>query len=287
MNVSMATEIEAKFVIPDAGFFRRLKTRRWLAGCRLGERKICRVLDTYLDTKERLLMRAGMAFRVRRQDDGQVWLTLKEMRPATGAVHRREELELLLPAGESASKRILAARALPEGPVRDRLHQVLGRKRLIRLATVRQRRTIRPVAQDGDTVALLSLDAVRVRAGGAVGRFSEVEVEVELTGHGGDGDLDRLATCLEREWGLRPEVCSKLERALAAIDAGSKTPAARKGLGIDPADSMAEAARRVLAFHRAAAIIDALASLDVKYPVVGPEKLKELAAAKRALLAEK
>ena len=37
----------------------------------------------------------------------------------------------------------------------------------------------------------------------------------------------------------------------------------------------------------AAAIIDALASLDVKYPVVGPEKLKELAAAKRALLAEK
>jgi len=37
----------------------------------------------------------------------------------------------------------------------------------------------------------------------------------------------------------------------------------------------------------AAAIIDALASLDVKYPVVGPEKLKELAAAKRSLLAEK
>ena len=37
----------------------------------------------------------------------------------------------------------------------------------------------------------------------------------------------------------------------------------------------------------AAAIIDALASLDVKYPAVGPEKLKELAAAKRALLAEK
>jgi PPK2 family polyphosphate:nucleotide phosphotransferase len=35
----------------------------------------------------------------------------------------------------------------------------------------------------------------------------------------------------------------------------------------------------------AAAVIDALASLDVKYPVVGPEKLKELAAAKRALLA--
>jgi PPK2 family polyphosphate:nucleotide phosphotransferase len=37
----------------------------------------------------------------------------------------------------------------------------------------------------------------------------------------------------------------------------------------------------------AAAVIDALASLDVKYPVVGPEKLRDLAAVKQALLAEK
>jgi len=37
----------------------------------------------------------------------------------------------------------------------------------------------------------------------------------------------------------------------------------------------------------AAAVIDALASLDVKYPAVGPEKLRDLAAVKRALLAEK
>ncbi len=37
----------------------------------------------------------------------------------------------------------------------------------------------------------------------------------------------------------------------------------------------------------AGAAIDALASLDLKYPVVGPEKRKELAAAKRALLAGK
>jgi len=36
-----------------------------------------------------------------------------------------------------------------------------------------------------------------------------------------------------------------------------------------------------------AAVIDALASLDLAYPKVGPAKLKELAAAKRALLARK
>jgi CHAD domain-containing protein len=240
----MAREIEAKFVIPDARVSRRLKRLRRLAGFRLGERKVLRVLDTYLDTKDRLLMGAGVACRVRRQDDGQVWLTLKEMGAAKGAVHRREELELLLPADESGSRGAFPVRGWPESPVRARVLQVVGRKRLIRLATVRQRRTIRPVAQDGHTVALLSLDEVQVRAGGAVERFAEVEVE--LTGRGANGGLNRLASCLEREWGLRPETRSKLERAVALVDARPKTVASRKGLGIDPAASMAEAARRIL-----------------------------------------
>jgi CHAD domain-containing protein len=240
----MATEIEAKFVIPDPSVSRRLKTLRRLAGFTLGERRVSRVLDTYLDTRDRSLMAAGLACRARRQEDGRLLLTLKGKAATMGAVHRREEQELLLPAGESGSSRAFAARAWPEGPVRARVLQVVGRKRLIRLATIRQRRTIRPVVRDGHTVALLSLDDVQVRAGGAVERFSEVEVE--LTGLGGNGDLERLATCLEREWGLCPEVRSKLERAVAWVDARPKTPAARKGLGIDPADSMAEAARKVL-----------------------------------------
>ena len=37
----------------------------------------------------------------------------------------------------------------------------------------------------------------------------------------------------------------------------------------------------------AAAIIDALGSLDLHYPEIGPEKRKELAAARRALLGKK
>ena len=37
----------------------------------------------------------------------------------------------------------------------------------------------------------------------------------------------------------------------------------------------------------AAAVIETLAGLDLHYPKVGKEKLKELAAAKRALLASK
>jgi len=36
----------------------------------------------------------------------------------------------------------------------------------------------------------------------------------------------------------------------------------------------------------AAAVIDALSSLDLEYPEVGPEKLKQLAAARKALTAK-
>ena len=240
----MVTEIEAKFVIPDAGVSRRLKLLRRLAGFTLGERKVSRVQDTYLDTRDRSLMTAGLACRVRRQSDGQLLLTVKGLGASTGGIHRRDELELLLPAEESDLKRLFAARQWPESPIRARVLQVIGRKRLTGLATIRQRRVIRPVIQDGQTVAFLSLDEVQVQAGGAVERFSEIEVE--LTGRGGEGDLDRLATCLERTWGLRPDARSKLERALAFVNASPRTPASRKGPGIDPADSMAEAARKVL-----------------------------------------
>jgi hypothetical protein len=37
----------------------------------------------------------------------------------------------------------------------------------------------------------------------------------------------------------------------------------------------------------AAAVIEALDGLDLRYPEVGPQKLKELAAARRVLLAKK
>ena len=243
-NVAMSMEIEAKFAITDPDVFRRLKTLKRLAGFTLGEREVLRVQDTYLDTKDRSLMAAGMACRVRRQSDGQLLLTVKGIGASSGAVHRREEQELLLPSGASGSKWVFAAWAWPESPLRVRIVRVVGRKRLTRLATIRQRRTIRPVTQDGHTLAILSLDDVQVRVGGAKEEFCEVEIE--LTALGGDGDLKRLVTCLEREWGLAADRRSKLERAVALVDAGSRVPLSRKGLGIDPADTMAEAARKIL-----------------------------------------
>jgi CHAD domain-containing protein len=89
------------------------------------------------------------------------------------------------------------------------------------------------------------MDRGQIRAGRMGAPFAEIEVEP--AGRGKAADLDRVATCLRHEWGLSPEPRSKRARALALVDAGTGRP--RKHIGITPADSMAEAARRVLGFH--------------------------------------
>jgi inorganic triphosphatase YgiF len=215
----VATEIEAKFVVDDPSVSRRLRTVRQLCGFELGDGERSRVLDTYLDTKDRSLVAVGLACRVRRKDDQRILLTVKGMRAAAGAIHRRAEFEIHLPRELSGARRVFDPAGWPDGPIRNRVLRVIGSKRLSRLATIRQRRVVRRVIRGVHAVALLSLDEVRMGAAGAEERFSEVEVE--LTGRGVLRDLKRLAGCLQREWGLRPDSRSKLERALTLLDAGA------------------------------------------------------------------
>jgi CHAD domain-containing protein len=124
---------------------------------------------------------------------------------------------------------------------------VAGQRRLVRLAVIRRSRIVRPVARDGRVVATLRLDRGHLRAGRAGAAFAEVEVK--RAGKGSAADLERVAACLQKEWGLPPEPGSKLARALALAGVGSPRAGAR--IGITAADPMAEAARRILAFHLA------------------------------------
>src|SRR5690606_28566144 len=50
------------------------------------------VVDRYLDTADRRLFRAGFACRFRSTDTRQV-LTLKSLTPASGNIHRRQQIE--------------------------------------------------------------------------------------------------------------------------------------------------------------------------------------------------
>jgi len=201
-------EIEAKFVLPDTDTFQRLQTVDRLASFALSAGRVKQVRDTYLDTAGRRILRAGYACRQREESEG-ILITLKGLGGAQGAIHRREELEVLIPSD-------LPPAQWPPSPVRDRVLQLIGLAPILPLFELRQARTVRGITQGERPVAELSLDDVHVMAGNREHVY--LEMEVELKSHGTEDDLSIIVACLRDEWTLRPEPLSKFERALAFFE---------------------------------------------------------------------
>jgi len=197
-------EIEAKFTLPDRDVFQRLMSVDRLAGFSLSAGRVKQVRDTYLDTVERLILRAGYACRRREQSEG-ILITLKGLGGAQGAVHRREELQVLI------SSDLPPAQWSPSS-VRDRVLQLIGSAPLLPLFELQQLRTVRLMTQGERPVAELSLDDVQVKAGNREQVY--LEMEVELESQGTEDDLSAIVACLRDEWQLKPEPLSKFERAL-------------------------------------------------------------------------
>lgn len=200
-------EIEAKFSLPNIETFHRLREAEQLAGFALSAGRVKQVHDTYLDTEERLIMAAGYACRRREQREGTL-ITLKQLIKAKSAVHRREEMEILLPAYQPPE-------AWPPSPVRDQVLGLIGEASLVPLFDLKQARVVRQVSQDERLIAEMSLDGVHLATNGK--ELSFFELEVELAGQGGESDLSAIVACLQEEWELEPETQSKFERALAFI----------------------------------------------------------------------
>jgi inorganic triphosphatase YgiF len=200
-------EIEAKFALPDRDVFQRLQTIDRLADFVLSAGQIKQVRDTYLDTAGRRILRAGYACRRREESEG-ILITLKGLGGAQGAVHRREELEVLMPSD-------LALAEWPPSPVRERVLQLIGPAPLLPLFELQQARTVRLVTLGERRVAELSLDDVHVMAGNREQVY--LEMEVELRPQGTEDDLSAIVACLRDEWQLKPEPLSKFERALAFL----------------------------------------------------------------------
>jgi CHAD domain-containing protein len=212
-------EIEAKLSLPDSETFRRLQAIDHLAGFALSAGQVKQVRDTYLDTADRLVLAAGYACRQREQDDG-VLVTLKELKGAESAVHRREELEVWLPADRSAQSPAheldITHDGWPASPVRDRVSQLIGDASLMPLFALQQMRFVRQVSCGEQLVAELSLDEVHLALGDREQTY--FELEVELAPQGTEDDLAAIVTHLQDEWGLEPEPRSKFERALAFLE---------------------------------------------------------------------
>jgi len=240
-------EIEAKFAVTDPVVIEQLKNVETIAAFQIASGKTTHVRDTYLDTRDRRLLAVGYACR-RRQQSGQLLITLKQIRSVESAIHAREELEIVLSQDAPPAQ-------WSESPMRERILGLVGDEPLRRLFTLRQTRFKRNVLKEDAVIAEWSVDDVRVSIGKESLQFAELEIELK---GGIADDLARIAAQVQIEWGLAPEPQSKFERALSWVDAtkaknkervATKKPRRRSAPKIKLDDTMAEAARKTLLLH--------------------------------------
>lgn len=224
--------------------------------------------DRYVDTADGRLARAGYAVRLRRiADTTSVSVKSLTRVAAAGGAARREEIEG--PADEVAPPA-----DWPPSDARSLVVQHAGDAPLTHLVTIRQHRRRRHYASETATVEL-SLDRVEIMADERVLEvFTELEAELV---QGEEAALTVIAAVLDGTEGLRRATSSKLDQALAAVDAARGAPGALGGdasagdppldivaaphevpslsvgktPGVLPEDHVAEAGRKVLRFHLA------------------------------------
>ncbi len=217
---------------------------RWLTaglpdvGLEVGTPDLVTIHDSYLDTNDRRLHRAGYALRVRR-DGRALEATLKALAPAEEGVSRRREITE--PAGEASPEAVCA---LP-GPVGARVRAVAGRRALTTLFDVRTRRRRFALRRDGDDVAEVALDATTFIAPHRMKSpvLTRVEVEVEPAAI---ARVTPFVDALRRTWQLTPATGSKYEIGLAASGLEAPAPPDFGPTAIDPGMSIGAAAFAVL-----------------------------------------
>jgi len=235
-------EIEAKYAVSGPAVFDTLLELRALDNYALrptGERH---VIDHYLDTAHRDLLRGGYACRLREGEAGRHWLlTVKGLGGAEGAVHQREERECEVPPKSAPAD-------WPESPARDTVTRLSEGWPLTALFTLRQLRHSRAVELGDRAVGELSLDTVEANIAGRKSLARELEIELGASGR--VDDLHAIDAAL-RPYGLTAQSTSKFERALAMLDdtSGAPTPRKKQAPGVRADEPMAEAGRKILRFH--------------------------------------
>ncbi len=197
-------EIEAKFILSDILKFQSLQAVDQIGDFSLSAHQIQQVHDTYLDTKERLILASGYSCRLRKTETD-VLITVKGLEKANGAIHRRKELEISLPLYDIPQN-------WGKSPARNLILQLIGDEELLPLFDFQQTRVFRQIMQEKKTIAQLSLDNVHIVSGNRKQRY--FELEVELKPEGAQKDLVQIVTLLQGEWNLKPEKLSKFERSL-------------------------------------------------------------------------
>jgi CHAD domain-containing protein len=227
--------------------------RRWVdAAAAAGDRgvtiapgKTIDQVDTYLDTPDRRLERAGYSVRIRKSRQSPAEATMKSL-ASNGA--RSDGLLVRLELAEPLDGEEPAAVARAPGPVGQRVRALGVSRNVVPLFDVQTRRRAFELAADGVRRGELVLDdtAIREPGGRILGRLRRVEVEAP------EEALDVLAPFVESlraDCGLQPATLSKYEAGLAASGMHRSPPEDFGRTTISPTDAVGEVALAVLRRH--------------------------------------
>jgi triphosphatase len=200
-------------------------------------------VDTYVDTEDRRLDRAGYSVRLRRARGKRPEATLKSLDPI-GDDALRVRLELAEELDEDDPSAIARA----PGPVGERVRALIGARKLVPLFDVQTRRRIFPLVAAGTPSGDLLLDetAIRDPSGAVLSRLRRVEVEVP------ESSVEAIAPIvrsLQAACGLQPAVLSKYQAALVA-SGEQRAEAEQFGeTAIAPTDPIGRVALAILRRH--------------------------------------
>lgn len=220
MSATDQLEVEWQFAVGDSGAATRWLEAAVVPGYTVAPGPTKQLDDTYFDTGDWRVHRAGFTCRVRRKG-ATAELTLKSMAPALGAVRSRRELTEPLTPGCADQPE-----AAP-GLCGEILRTLAGRHSLrpiFRLCTNRKTFLLSDAAGQ---LAEIAVDETTIPAGEAAPAFLQrVEIEVEA---GGLARAQRFVDLLVAALDLRPAGTSKFEAALIAT--GQRVPEVGEDLG--------------------------------------------------------
>ncbi len=218
----MADELELKYSVDDLDAVVAFLDEQLPPAPGYGWRTLD-VTDTYFDTADRALAKAGYGARLRRHGVRRT-VGLKSDIRTDGALVARTEIEAEATAA-------LDPAAWPRSEARDIIRTIVRREPLMARFAIRQKKRRR------DFGGLeLSVDDVSIRHGRELaGELKELEVEYKS---GRRSELTRVAKLIERSGLATPEPRSKMTLAAAMVEGAPS---------VYPGDALAESGRKVLA----------------------------------------
>jgi CHAD domain-containing protein len=205
-------EVEWQLASTDLG-----SVRRWLAdhgsidGLVLEPRSTLQIFDTYLDTDDWRIHRAGFALRIR-SESGKSEATLKSLHSASAEVADRRELSEALENAESESIRQSI------GPVGTRVHAVSGAHALLPLFEVRTSRQRFAIRREDEAQQLgeIALDETVISRphGEPQASMQRVEVEALTEAH---EPLQSLVKALRSDCALEAASDTKYSHGLKSV----------------------------------------------------------------------